>query len=178
MEGALALPLKNPKPTEVRNLQTGDWQHYCSCHRMCGVSSFMWLTPRPLTGAPENFLWGCQGIAPPVFQPCPLPQVFHLAVSSSHSCSLEQLLSAHRLERASPPSRSGLGSLAFVALHSCPPVFPSSVPKCGIGPQALLSSNTRVCVHTGTHTRVLACTITRAHTGKDSHTHTHTHTHV
>ena len=51
--------------------------------------------------------------------------------------------------------------------------LPKSVPKCGIGPQALLSSNTRVRVHTGTHTRVLACTITRTHPGKDSHTHTH-----
>lgn len=55
--------------------------------------------------------------------------------------------------------------------------LPKSVPKCGIGPQALLSSNTRVCVHTGTHTRVLACTITRTHPGKDSHTHTHTRWH-
>ena len=55
----LALPLKNPNPVEVKNLQTGDW-HTIAHVIGCPVPSlFMWLISRLLTTTRENFLLAC-----------------------------------------------------------------------------------------------------------------------
>ena len=133
----------------------------------------MWLTPRPLTGAPENFLWGCQGIGPPIFRPCPLPQSFPSCILFLTLLFLRVAsLSTLPCQGASLSSRSSLGSLALVALHSCPPVFPSSVPTCGIGPQASsLSTHKYVCTQTPIH----GCLLAQSHVHTQAGTHTYTH---